>query len=119
MHMTPVFLVTLAIILAWAASSAPNRIQPTWLRQINGWQKFFGIAGFILAMVILLNPELLALGLVGDAAFFDMLVLALSIQFQTVVFRAWRCIQEPFLKTLEFVFRGMRRGFVDVKVYAD
>jgi hypothetical protein len=41
-------------------------------------------------MLIILNPEFLALGLLGDTAFFDMFVLALSLQMHMVVARACR-----------------------------
>jgi hypothetical protein len=41
-----------------------------------------------LALVIMLNPEFLALGLVGDAAFFDVLVLLLSLQLKDFVLQA-------------------------------
>jgi hypothetical protein len=36
------------------------------------------------AVLILINPEFLALGLLGDAAFVDLLVLLLSLQLQMV-----------------------------------
>jgi hypothetical protein len=48
---------------------------------------------FILAVLIILNPEFLALGLVGDTAFFDGLVLLLSLQLQMYAARAWCCVR--------------------------
>jgi len=44
-------------------------------------------------VLILINPEFLALGLLGDTAFFEMLVLALSLQMHLFVTRAfYRCV---------------------------
>jgi hypothetical protein len=51
-------------------SARPNRIKPAWSQQLKGWQKLFGLVGVILAVLIIINPELLALGLLGDTAFF-------------------------------------------------
>lgn len=58
-------------------------------RQLQGWHKIFGVVAVLLVMLILLNPELFALGLLGDTAFFDVLALALSTQMQTFVGHAW------------------------------
>lgn len=45
-----------------------------------GWQKLFGAIAVVSVILILLQPEFLALGLFSDTAFFDMLVLAMSLQ---------------------------------------
>jgi hypothetical protein len=53
-----------------------------------------GVVAAILALLILLNPEFLALGFLGDAAFFDMLVLAMSLQMHTFAAGAFRaCVK--------------------------
>lgn len=41
-------------------------------------------------MLMMLNPEFVALGLFSDAAFFDMVVLALSLQMHSLFIRACR-----------------------------
>jgi hypothetical protein len=38
----------------------------------------------------MINPEFVALGLLGDTAFFDLLVLALGLQMHTIIIEAWR-----------------------------
>jgi hypothetical protein len=61
---------------------------PTWSQHLKGWQKVFGLIAFIGVLLIIVNPELFALGILGDTAFFDMLVLALALQMHLVVARA-------------------------------
>jgi hypothetical protein len=89
LQMKPVLLLGLAL-LACGFFRAPERTTPSWSRRLVGWQKLFGVAGFILALLIVMNPEFLALGLLGDSAFFDVLVLVLSLQLQRYIVRAWR-----------------------------
>ena len=59
-------------------------------QQFSGWQKLVGWLAVVLAFLILLSPEFAALGLLGDASFFDLLVLALSAQILGYVQWAWR-----------------------------
>src|SRR5215204_257734 len=90
MHTTPIILVALALLAC--AFSRSNIIKPAWSQHLAGWRKIFGLAAFIGAVLILINPEFLALGLLGDTAFFEMLVLALSSQMHVFVTRAFhRC----------------------------
>jgi hypothetical protein len=65
----------------------------------SAWQNLLGVVAFILALLIIMNPEFLALGLLGDAAFFDVLVLLLSLQLQTFAVRASRCVRSVFSST--------------------
>ena len=91
MQMKFFLLLGLAIALAGVITRTQARIKPA--QHPKGWQKFFGAIAVVLTMLIILNPEFLALGLLGDAAFFDMLVLALSLQMHTFAARAVRaCI---------------------------
>ena len=76
------------LALASMRASRQNRLK--WFRQLSGSQKIFGVVAFFLTLVILLNPEFLALDFLADTAFFDMLVLALSLQMHTYVIRAFR-----------------------------
>lgn len=57
---------------------------------LRGWQKVFGVIAFVFAVVLLLQPEFLALGLFGDTAFLDLLVLAMSLQMHMFVSRTLR-----------------------------
>jgi uncharacterized membrane protein YkgB len=67
-------------ILAYASTRSLNKTKPSWFQHLKGWQKIFGTLAVVLTLLIILNPEFLALGLVGDTAFFDLLILALSLQ---------------------------------------
>ena len=88
-------------MLAFASKRAARQGRLKWFRQLNGSQKIFGVVAFVLVLLILLNPEFLALGFLGDTALFDMLVLAISLQLHTYVARVGR----GFVTALT---RGMR-----------
>lgn len=77
-------------ILAHALSRAPKQRAPTWSQHLKGSQKLFGVIALFLMLLMALNPEFLALGLLGDAAFFDLMVLALSLQMHMFASRIWR-----------------------------
>jgi hypothetical protein len=75
-------------LLAYAGVRLRNKTKPAWFQQLQGWQKLFGGLAVILTLLIVLNPEFLALGLLGDTAFFDMLVLVLGLQLHLYATRA-------------------------------
>jgi hypothetical protein len=52
------------------------------------------------------------MALCGDAALFDILVLALSVQVQVVVFQAWGCIHQVFSKTISFLHPSFQRDLL-------
>ena len=89
MKNTTIILLGLAMF-AYASTRSTDKTKPTRFQQFQGWQKIFGVVAVILTLLIVLNPEFLALGLLGDTAFFDMLVLALSLQLHTYATHAWR-----------------------------
>ena len=70
-----------------------------WLRQLQGWQKLCGVIALLLALLILLNPDFLLLGLLGDTTFFDILVLALSVQMFTYSQWAWRWLRHGVIRS--------------------
>src|SRR5262245_52265325 len=90
MQTHPLIVIGLAMALVFAFNQKSDRTKPTWLQQLQGSQKIFGVIAFVLVVLIMINPELLALGLVGDTFFFDMLVLALSVQMHVMVTGIWR-----------------------------
>lgn len=96
MRETFIILVGLAFIVCAVSRRLQRRFE-----HLNGWQKLFGLIAFFLAVLILMNPDFLALGLLGDATFFDVLVIALSLQMLGFVQMAWRCLRTNFV-------RGMR-----------
>jgi hypothetical protein len=85
-----IILVGLALLLAAAFKRTPYRSKPAWSQHLKGWQKVLGLISFVAVILLMLNPEFLALGLLGDTAFFDLLVLALSLQMHTVIAQVWR-----------------------------
>ena len=88
MQTTILILLGLAIIAC--ASTRSKGVAPPRSQHLKGWQKLFGTVAVILALLILLNPELLALGLLGDTALFDVLVLTLSLQMHSYAVRFLR-----------------------------
>jgi uncharacterized membrane protein YkgB len=86
-------LIGLVIILASAFKQTPHRNKRAWSQHLKGWQKVLGPVSFVAVLLLMINPEFIALGLVGDTALFDLLVLALSIQMQTVITRAWQGVR--------------------------
>jgi uncharacterized membrane protein YkgB len=74
-----------------------------WFAHLNGWQKLFGLIAVIMAVLILMNPDFLALGLLGDTTFFDVLVMALSLQMLVFVQWAWRSLSTAFFKSTRWI----------------
>jgi hypothetical protein len=90
-------------ILAYALTRVLDRIKPAGSQPLKWWQKLAGGVAVILAILIVINPEFLVLGLLGDAAFFDALVLLFSLQLQTVGARVWHCIGPMLSRTMRWV----------------
>ena len=110
---------TLFLIVACSHPKTFTRSKPVWLEGLQGWQKGFGIAAFLVALLILMNPEFLALGLLGDAALFDALVLALSLQFQIIAFRMLRSLRSAFSNVVSFVIWRARRTYLFVLLFLE
>ena len=91
MQMTSGILLGLAI-LAFAFTRVRNKTRPAQPQRLKWWQKLVHVIAVILAVLIVLNPEFLALGILGDTAFFDLLVLLLSLQLRTLGARVWGCV---------------------------
>jgi len=77
--MTPVIVACLALITVGVVRVL-NRVRPAGSPRLKPWQKVAIVLAVIGALLIAMNPELWALGLMGDTAFFDFLVLLLSLQ---------------------------------------
>lgn len=88
-------------LLAYASVRSPNKTLPARFPHLKGWQKVFGVLASIFTLFIILNPEFLALGLLGDSAFFDMLVLAMSLQMHMLV-------RQAFHRCVDVLSRGLR-----------
>jgi len=95
--------ILLSLGLAALAFTRLRRNKPALFSNLNGWQKLLGLVAVVMTMIILLNPEFLALGLLGDSAIFDMLALALSVQMLVSVQWVWHHISRSFVQTMRWV----------------
>jgi hypothetical protein len=102
MQLTPIILAF--VILACGLAQASGKFKPAHFRPLTGWQKLAGAVALIVALLIVLNPEFLALGLLGDTAFFDLLVLAITLQLQGLGTRAWRSVSATFSGIVHWLF---------------
>jgi hypothetical protein len=98
-----IFVLLALAMLAFASKRATRQGKLKWFQQLNGSQKIFGVVAFLLVLLILLNPEFLALGFLGDTALFDMLVLAISLQLHTYVIRAGRGFITAFTQGMKWM----------------
>jgi hypothetical protein len=85
-----IFILLALAVFACASTRSPDKTKPSRFGHLRGWRKIFGVLAVILTLFIILNPDFIALGLIGDSTFFDMLVLALSVQMSAFVAAAFR-----------------------------
>jgi hypothetical protein len=76
---------------------------------LQGWGKVFGVIAFVLVVLMMMNPDFLAFGFAMDAAYFDLLVLLLSIQLQSLGSQSWRFIAIACAKTVSFITCYLKR----------
>src|SRR5262249_33470593 len=88
----PLVIAFVIVIVAWASGQRPNR--PKNVERFNWFKKLTTVAAMFMALLIVINPEFYVLGLLGDGAFFDLLVLALSLQLQNILITARHCIYD-------------------------
>jgi hypothetical protein len=103
MQLTPTIL-AFVILACLLLTQVSGTFKAASFRPFTGWQKLAGAIALILALLIVLNPEFLALGLVGDTAFFDLLVLATTLQLQGIGARAWRSVCAAFSGLVQWLF---------------
>jgi hypothetical protein len=96
-------LILLSLGLAALAHNRLKRTRREWFRNLKGWQKWLGLLAILMAVIVLLNPDLLALGLLGDTTFFDMLALALSVQMLSSFRLFWHKISTGFVRGLRWL----------------
>lgn len=88
-----------------------DKIELLRFQHLNGWEKLIGVLAVFMALLIILNPEFLALGLVVDSVFFEMLVFALSLHLRLLVVRVFHICAGLLSKVLRWLFPptpGMR-----------
>ncbi len=83
-------------LFVFALSFLPDKCRPTWIHRLTSWQMLIGLVAVIVAVIvatlIVMTPEFYALGILGDSAFFDFLVLAISFQLRGIGFLVWRYV---------------------------
>jgi hypothetical protein len=100
--MTPTTIFGIAL-LAYVLTRLPDKFKPKWTHSLNSWQMLIGLVAVIAATLIVMNPEFYALGILGDSAFFDLLVLAITFQLHRVWFRIWSYIVMEFALIIRFM----------------
>lgn len=66
--------------MAYALSRLSDRFKVGSHQDLKWWQRSVLLVAVIIALLIVVTPEFFALGLIGDTAFFDLLVLLTSLQ---------------------------------------
>jgi hypothetical protein len=81
----------LCLIVALGAIVRAHRHQASAaVQQLGRWKYVFAVIAALVAMLLILNPEFLAISLLGDTAFFDLFVLALTLQLHLLASGAWK-----------------------------
>jgi hypothetical protein len=112
MHMTPTIIFGLALFV-FTLARVPDKYRPAWTRRLDSWQTLIGLVAFIAAILIIMNPEFYALGIIGDSAFFDLLVLAITCQLHVISSRVWSrvmaglCMVSRFMRFRMYVTSSM------------
>jgi len=110
MSISPIILFGLVVLVCVSIQSAQST-KPARFPHLKGWQKLFGVLAFIIVVLVVINPEFLALGLVADTAFFDAFVLLLSLQFQEIASRAWHFVSTVFTSIMRAMGPRLRHDF--------
>jgi len=102
MQNVTIILISLVGLAYMVGTCSRVKTQPARFQHLKGWQKLLGVLAIVMTLLIILNPEFLALGLVGDTAFFDLLVLAISLQLQGHVYRIWHSVRDALSRSLRW-----------------
>ena len=90
-------------ILAYVITRSSAKTKGSRFPHLKGWQKVFGVLAIILTIFIIINPEFLARGLIGDTAFIDLLIFALSLQLHVFATRAFRICVDLVTKSVRWL----------------
>ena len=91
-------LVFVVAAMIYRARSASER--PAWAASVQGSRWPFVVIAVVATMLMMLIPEVAALGLFADAAFFDIMVFALSLQMHQFAIRACRGLMTGLVRLL-------------------
>jgi hypothetical protein len=101
MQVSPTIIFGLALFV-FVLAFLPDKYRPTWIHRLTSWQVLIGLVAVIMATVIVMTPEFYALGILGDSAFFDLLVFAISFQLRGIGSLVWRYVVLGFSPILRF-----------------
>src|SRR4051794_11787411 len=108
MRPAPNILIILAI-LVWICIRRSSGLKSANSDKLRWWQKLVAIVALLCVVMIAVNPEFWALGLLGDTTFFDVFVLLMSIQLQMTLVWVWRWGGEFFSRALRWIIRPRPR----------
>ena len=90
-------------LFVFALAFVPDKYKPAWIHRLDWWQVLIGLVATVAALLIVMNPEFLALGILGDSAFFDLLVFAIGLQLQVILSRIGVRVLAGGAKAVQFV----------------
>src|SRR5690242_19000560 len=102
MRMTPTMFIGLTL-LVFALALVPDKYKPKWIYRLNWWEALIGLVATVAALLIVMNPEFLALGVMGDSAFFDILAFAIGIQLHVIMSRVRAYVLGAGARVLRFI----------------
>ena len=119
MYLPPTIFYGLALFV-FVLALLPDKYRPAWIHRLTPWQALIGLVAVIIATAIVLTPEFLALGILGDSAFFDFLVLAISFQLRGMGSWVWRHAISGLARIWRFVnWRLAAPGTAFLFIFAD
>jgi len=108
MQSTSNILIILAI-LAWICIRRSSGLKSVNSEKLSWWQKLVGIVALLCVIMVAVNPEFWALGLLGDTTFFDVFVLLMSIQLQMTLVWVWGWGGTLLFRGLRWMIRPSQR----------
>src|SRR5262245_48115031 len=99
----------LLALIAFALDRASRKLNLA--RELKWWKRPAVWLAILIAVLILATPEFSALGLLGDSAFFDLLVLLISLQLRAALVQA-RCSWVALLRGAVRWLRSPRMSYL-------
>jgi hypothetical protein len=107
-------------LLVFVLSLLPDQYRPVWIHRLTPGQMLIGLVAVIVAAFIVITPEFYALGLLGDSAFFHLLVLAITYQLRGMGSMVWRHVALALDPIKRFVsWRMYKTGIVLLFIFVD
>ena len=104
-------LLILFAILVWGTTQKRHASLPLSAEPANPLQQLCTLLAFVAGLLIILNPEFLALGLLTDASFFDLLIVLLSVQLQFNAARAWDFLSAILSRVMRLISARLHLTF--------